>query len=218
MAKKICVVNVKGGVGKTTLSVHIATALAKSGPVLLIDADPQASAASWAAWRRDNQALTPSPTTVCLAGKAVFDEGKRLANNYDFVVTDAGGRDNAGLRSALLLSDLAIVPIGASNFDAAAMTDLLEVIELAKDFNPALTVRVMLMRLDPRLKNGGKDAVDMLDYLGQNGLSVLDSRVCERVAFRRATGDGATVEEIGKDPQATAEVAALMAEIKAKGF
>lgn len=218
MSKKICVVNVKGGVGKTTLSVHIATAFAKTGPVLLIDADPQASAASWAAWRRDNPTLTPSPTTVCLAGKAVFDEGKRLAENYQHVVCDAGGRDNAGLRSALLLSDLAIVPIGSSSFDAAAMTDLLEVIELAKDFNPALDVRVMLMRLDPRLKDGGKDAADMLDYLAQNGLRVMSSRVCERVAFRRAIGEGATVEELGKDPQAAAEIAGLMAEINAGGF
>ncbi len=48
------VVNTKGGVGKTTTAVHLATMLTRLGKALLIDADPQPSAASWAAWRRDN--------------------------------------------------------------------------------------------------------------------------------------------------------------------
>ena len=36
--------NQKGGVGKTTLSIHVATALSRAGTVLLVDADPQGSA------------------------------------------------------------------------------------------------------------------------------------------------------------------------------
>lgn len=46
------VVNTKGGVGKTTTAVHLATMLARTERTLLIDGDPQTSAASWAAWRR----------------------------------------------------------------------------------------------------------------------------------------------------------------------
>lgn len=72
------VVNTKGGVGKTTTAVHLATMLARQGKTLLIDGDPQASAASWAAWRRENEGYTPSPTTTCLAGKAILAEGKGL--------------------------------------------------------------------------------------------------------------------------------------------
>ena len=69
------VVNTKGGVGKTTTAVHLATMLARTSKTLLIDGDPQASAASWAAWRRDNDRVT-SPTTTCLTGKAILSEGK----------------------------------------------------------------------------------------------------------------------------------------------
>jgi chromosome partitioning protein len=206
---KICVVNTKGGVGKTTTAVHLATAFAQRTSTLLIDADPQASAACWAAWRRD-AGRTPSPTTTCLQGKAVFDEGKSLSKNFTHTVIDAGGRDSAGLRAALLLADLAIVPVGASNLDAAAMTDLLEVVELAKDFNSGLSVSVLLMRIDPRTKDAG----EMIKYLYDNGLQVLNSRICERVAFRRAIGEGATVAEIGKDEQAIAEMQSLFDEIK----
>ena len=125
------VVNTKGGVGKTTTAVHLAGMLAQKGSTLLIDGDPQASAASWAAWRRE-AGRSPSPTTIVLAGKAILTEGKNLATNYEHAVIDAGGRDSPGMRAALLLADRAIIPIGASNLDAAAMDDLLAIVEEAK--------------------------------------------------------------------------------------
>lgn len=205
------VVNTKGGVGKTTTAVHLATYLASQGNTLLIDGDPQASAASWAAWRRDNPNHSASPTTTCLAGKAIFTEGKQLAAGFAHVVVDAGGRDSVGLRSALLLAQMAIIPIGASNLDAAALTDLLEVVELARDYNPELDVRVLLTRVDPRSKDTG----EMLAFLAEQKLTVLPTKVCERVAFRRAIGEGATVQELGKDQAAIAEMAAFFREVQA---
>lgn len=205
---RIAVVNTKGGVGKTTVATHLAGMLAQRAPTLLIDGDPQASAASWAAWRREAN-REPSPTTTCLLGKAVFDEGKNLGKGFAHTVIDAGGRDSAGLRAALLLAERAVVPVGASNLDAAAMTDLLEIVELAKDFNAGLDVQVLMMRIDPRTRDTG----EMLEYLKENELRVLNARICERVAYRRAIGEGATVAEIGKDAQAIAEMQALFEEI-----
>ena len=149
------VVNTKGGVGKTTTAIHLATMLSAIGNTLLIDGDPQGSAASWAVWRRD-MAPQFSPATTQLSGQAINREGKVLAQGFKYTVVDAGGRDSAGLRAALLLADRAIVPVGASQLDAAAMTDLLEIVELARDFNPALRVQVLLTRLDPRI--GAADA------------------------------------------------------------
>ena len=104
---------------------------------------------------------------------------------------------------------MAIIPVGASNLDAAAMTDLLEVVELAKDYNPGLDVRVLLTRVDPRTK----DAAEMLAFLNEQQLRVLPTKVCERVAFRRAIGEGATVAEIGRDPHAIAEIEGFFREV-----
>lgn len=203
------VVNTKGGVGKTTTAVHLATMLAKINNTLLIDGDPQASAASWAAWRRDKPDYIPSPTTICLAGKAILSEGKQLAAGFENVVVDAGGRDSIGLRSALLLAQIAIIPIGASNLDAAALTDLMTVVELARDYNPNLDVRVLLTRVDPRTKDAG----DMLKFLTEQNLAVLRTNVCERVAFRRAIGEGAIVHELGRDQAAVIEMESFFREI-----
>lgn len=204
------VVNTKGGVGKTTTAVHLATMLARTERTLLIDGDPQASSASWAAWRRESK-RDPSPTTTCLTGKAILSEGKTLSDGFAHTVVDAGGRDSVGLRSALLLARQAIVPVGASNLDAAAMTDLLEVIEMAKDYNPDLQVRILLTRIDPRTR----DTADMLGFLHEQKLPVLATRVCERVAYRRAIGEGAIVQEVAKDPAASHEMEAFLAEVRA---
>ena len=127
------------------------------------------------------------------------------------VVIDAGGRDSVGLRSALLLAQRAIVPVGASNLDAAAMTDLLTVVELARDFNPDLDVRILLTRIDPRTK----DVADMIEFLVEQKLTVLLNKICERVAFRRAIGEGATVGELGKDQSAINEIESFFKEVTA---
>lgn len=201
------VAHTKGGVGKTTTAIHLATMLAKRGQTLLIDADPQASSASWAAWRRDS-GRDPSPTTTVLNGKAVLTEGKVLSQGFTSTVVDAGGRDSGGLRSALLLAERAIIPVGASNLDAAAMTDLLEIVELTKEYNPTLDVRVLLARIDPRTR----DADEMLSYLKDQGLKVFTARITERVAYRRTIGEGAIVEEVAKDAQAVAEMQAFFKE------
>lgn len=208
------VVNTKGGVGKTTTAVHLATMLARTGRTLLIDGDPQASAASWAAWRRETEHLT-SPTTTCLTGKAILSEGKGLAAGFDNAVVDAGGRDSAGLRAALLLANVAIIPVGASNLDAAAMTDLLEIVELAKEYNPELLVKVLMTRVDPRTKDAG----EMLEFLAEQKLFVLKTRVCERVAYRRATGEGSIVHEVakGKDKSAVEEMDNFLSEVTKNG-
>ncbi len=188
----VSIINTKGGVGKTTIAIHIATLLSRTGPTLLIDSDLQASAASWAAWRRETQ-YSPSPVTVCLIGKAVFNEGKTLSVNYQYTVVDAGGRDSQG----------------ASSLDTSALTDVLTVVDEAKDFNPKVRVKALMNRIDTRTK----DTSDLQAFLEEHRIPNFNTRICERVAFRRSVNQGCIVHEFGKDPAAIAEIDNLMREI-----
>lgn len=203
------IVNTKGGVGKTTVAVHLATHLARQGSTLLIDGDVQASAASWATWRREASLSTPSPTTVSLLGASIGAEGPHLAGNFDHMVIDVGGMDSAGLRCAVLLADRAIIPVGASQLDAAALADILQVISDATVLKPTTRALVLLNRINAQTK----DTADMLDYLRKKGLTILDTALAERVAYRRAVGEGMAVWEYGRDKLADKEVAAAMDEI-----
>ncbi len=195
-------VNSKGGVGKSTTAVHLATMLARKAPTLLIDGDIQASAASWAAWRRESETENPSPITTRLLGKGLLEEGRRLSEGFENTVVDAGGKDTIDLRSALLLADRAIIPIGASTFDAAAMDEFLELVELAQDINPRLSISVLLTRLDTRTK----DTAEMIEFIKERSLPLLSSQICERVAYRRVIPLGSTVSEYKKDKVAIKEM------------
>ncbi|WP_282287973.1 AAA family ATPase [Pseudomonas sp. PS02302] len=195
MTKVYAVINGKGGVGKTTTAVHMAAFLSTKGPTLLIDADPKPTAAVWAAWRRDCTILPPeakSPTTVRLLGRAVYDEGKQLKGSYDYVVVDVGAQDTTSGRNALLLADEAILPIGASDFDTASLEDTTQLIEMVKGFNEHLKVTALATRIDTKTR----DAEDLINFLVDSEIKVFTNMVCERKAYRKATGLGMAVWEL----------------------
>lgn len=206
-------VNTKGGVGKTMTAVHLSVHLSHQGPTLLIDGDPQATSAGWAVLRREAD-RSPSPTTTILKGRSILEEGKALAGGFAHTVIDAGGRDSQGLRSALVFAQVAIVPVVASQFDAMAMTDLIEIADLVRDINPALDMRFLLNRVDPRI---ARDNEEMVEYIQSQGLKLLSTRVVERIAYRRAVKEGSVVHEHGKDAAAIADMDALFAEVAPAG-
>jgi chromosome partitioning protein len=106
--------NQKGGVGKTTLSVNLAASLARSGArVLLIDADPQGSALDWAA-ARDGVPLFP---VVGLPRPTVHKEIGALGYGYDHIFIDGPPRVTDLARSALLAADVVLIPVQPSPYD-----------------------------------------------------------------------------------------------------
>src|SRR3712207_212035 len=103
----ISFLNQKGGVGKTTLAVHLATALAQQGRrVIMVDADPQGSALDWSA-SRESDALFP---VIGLPKPILHRELPKLAADYDFLVVDGAPRVYDVARSAIMASDLVLIP------------------------------------------------------------------------------------------------------------
>jgi chromosome partitioning protein len=102
VGKILVVGGTKGGIGKSTLAANLAVLAARARQdVLLIDADPQETTATWAAARADQPTELAPVTTVTIIGKQIREELKRLAGKYQIIIVDAGARDTTTQRAAL---------------------------------------------------------------------------------------------------------------------
>lgn len=133
----VALLNQKGGVGKTTLALHLAGQWAREGRrVTVIDADPQGSALDWSA-QRAREGLPRLFGVIGLARDTLHHEAPALAQGADHVVIDGPPRVAALLRSALLAADLVLIPAQPSPFDGWASAEMLRLLEEARLFVPA---------------------------------------------------------------------------------
>jgi len=120
------VLNQKGGVGKTTLSVNLAASLARTGAnVLLIDADPQGSALDWAAARNDE----PLFSVVGFPRPTLHKDITKLGQGYDHIIIDGPPRVTDLARSAIMASDVVLIPVQPSPYDIWAADEVVKLIE-----------------------------------------------------------------------------------------
>src|SRR5262249_6183461 len=123
--------NTKGGVGKSTLAVHLAVWLHDQGKkVALLDTDKQRSSSHWIAEAEPKMTIRVAGTPdICLS------EVQELARDHEFVVGDGpGGLDDVS-RTLLILADLALLPITPSILDLRSVQQATAVLGLAQGSN-----------------------------------------------------------------------------------
>lgn len=199
---------VKGGVGKTTLAVNMAVMRSIEGrDILLVDADDQSTASDFTAIRNETLETGAGYTAIKLHGSAVRSEVVRMAEKYDDIVIDVGGRDTAGQRAAMSIAQRLLVPFLPGSFDVWTLETVAELVEEAKAFNDNLTVYTVLNRADPVGQDNEEAANIALEI---EGLQHLDTPLGNRKAFRNAGGMGlGVVEYRPKDKKAIAEISSL---------
>ncbi len=121
----VALLNQKGGVGKTTIALHLAGEWAKRGQrVTVIDADPQGSALDWSQ-QRARESLPRLFGVVGLARDTLHREAPEIARDVDHVIIDGPPRVAGLMRSALLAADLVLIPVQPSPFDGWASAEML---------------------------------------------------------------------------------------------
>jgi chromosome partitioning protein len=205
----VALLNQKGGVGKTTLALHLAGAWARQGSrVTVIDADPQGSALDWSE-QRAKEGRPRLFGVLGLARDTLHREAPEIARGVDHVVIDGPPRIAGLMRSALLASDLVLVPAQPSPFDGWASGEMLNLIREARIFRPELVARFVLNRCAARTIIARETG----DALAEHDPPLLAARIGQRVAFADAARTGQLVFEVDSGRAAAHEITALAAEI-----
>lgn len=210
MTKIIGLVQVKGGAGRSTVATNIAGELAKVAKTVLIDADmPQGTTASWAAMRQQAKPGTGLMVATASNHRELVAEVERLRGKVDYIVLDGPPRIAEMTRAILALSDVALLPIGASPAEVWATADMVEQIKEAQKVHP-VPVRILWTRF----RANTRLAQDLESEAGKVlGLPVMRSMLGYRVAYQEALGFGLTVAEL-HDLIAREEMAALVSEVR----
>lgn len=213
MAAKILVTaNQKGGCGKTTVAMQIGGTLGRTGHrVLIVDADPQGTATRWAASSTDENPFPAHVAGLAAAGGKVHREIKKYLDSYDYILVDCPPAvESAVPQSALLVADIALVPIIPSPADLWAATGTRGLIERAIEINPALQARLVVNML----QSNTSMSKEVLEVLEDFGIPLTEAKLHLRTAYRQAAVFGGTVHDLGRDAaKAVREVETLVQEI-----
>ena len=183
----ISVVSQKGGVGKTTLALHIAVAAQMSGrETVVLDMDPQGTAERWGEWRKELPPIIISAKSATLGRR--LEQAEKAGAKYVVIDTPPLGQSEA--REAARVANLIIVPCRPAAFDLDAIR---LTAGLAKDSGkPAFVV------VNAGPPTGTAIFEDVKRIVNGFGLEMCPFRMSDRAAFRHAVGQGLTAQEVDK--------------------
>ena len=195
--KIIAIISQKGGAGKTTLAVHLATAAAAAGhTAAIIDLDPQATAASWG-----DRRIAAAPEVI--SGQAARLPALTKAagdNGADFLILDTAPNADQTASLAARAADLVLIPCRAAAFDLEAIETTLMLSKMA-----AKPAYVVLNAVPPRSSIGREAA----EGPTARGARVAPHQLTHRAAFAHGVIDGRTAQEFEPQGKAAEEVEAL---------
>ncbi len=198
----ISLLNQKGGVGKTTIALHLAYELAKSGSVLLIDADPQSSSLDWSTQREDK-----APFAVMgFPKKVLHREIGSLSSGYAWTVIDGPPASTDIATSAISASDLVIIPVQPSPLDTWAAQKILDTLSEVMTIKPHIQGRFVINRLMPNTTLGREVAAGLETY---PEITTLPTAIHNRTEYAKAMRLGKVAQETEPAGKAAADIAQL---------
>ncbi|MCG5476588.1 MAG: ParA family protein [Sinorhizobium fredii] len=187
----ITLANAKGGAGKTTAALILATELARQGNrVVILDADPQRWITSWSevSGHIANIEVISHITPASLPCHI-----RELKDETDYIVVDLAGAKDAIVALALGLSDQVLIPVQGCAMDARGAVQILELIrQIEGKARVRIHHSVVLTRVNSLVTTRALQAIKAL--LASRGVSVLDTPIIERAAYREIFECGGTLQ------------------------
>lgn len=170
----LALVNLKGGVAKTTSSLYLSAVYAQKGTTVLLDADPQGSASDWVATVEDGG--TELPFDVKVVNQRTMS---RSAAGYDFVVIDTPPGNPAIVDAAIAAADLVLVPTDASPMDIQRVWPSVEAATRADK-----PVAVLMVRT----RSNTLSLAASTEIFEEAGIAVIETRIPLREEIKVAYG------------------------------
>ena len=213
----ISLVHQKGGAGKTTLSIGLACELERRGfSVLLIDADLQQTASTWLEAAESEEGL---PTVlVAPDGQSLRKKGQltRVSAGFDYTIIDCPPRLDGVTRSAMVKSDVVLVPSPPDAADIWALRETLDVINEAQDFNEELEAYLVINRMHIHSNSADTGRRALKEIAEEAEIPILDTVIHSRVAWPSAMLEGTYVGNYKKGEKAAKELKRLVNELLEK--
>lgn len=205
----IALANSKGGVGKTTIAVHLAVWLAEKGHrVTFIDSDVQASSSKW---------LEESAPGIAIhrlfTADEVIEQAPPIVQASEIIVADGPAGLSEVTRALLLIADMALLPCGPSALDLRAAQDAIRVVRQAQQIRKGQPQAYLIpnkLQSNFRLSRELLDTANSLEIPALHGLKL-------RQAYADAVGQGTVVWRLSRCSEAQAEMENLFTQIMEYG-
>ena len=196
MGTTVALANSKGGVGKSTVSVHLAAWTHERGlRTGLVDADVQGASSLWL-----QEAVPEIPVFRLQTPDDILDQVPRLAVQFDVLVLDGPAGLSEVTRAVLLLANLALLPCGPSALDLRAAQEAIRVVRQAQQIRGGPPQAVLVPN---KLQVQYRLSQEMLAAAGSLGVPVM-SGLRLRQAFADAAGQGTLVWRMDRRGEAAA--------------
>ena len=203
----IVVSHTKGGVGKSTISFNLATALSSIYNIEVIDLDFQKTVTYLNEYRKN-------PLTVkSFDSDEDFKQYIKKDSDQRVSIIDVGGFDSSMNRMAMVVADLIITPVSDSSTELLGLMKFEKILkEMSEIFEEDINVHVLLNHINPQKKN----LDDLKKFIKKAPLfSLLSSATPTRASYDKALGKGLGVLEHKADSKAGLEMQKLVNEIEA---